>query len=146
MKDGETCYDRQMTLTQALVKITWPLKATAGCGGFPYWFRYVWGCREYILFNWFIQMKYSIAQIKIIKNYYFLQLNEVKHVVFILFLVIFVTYQIMCELFFAERYYWIFGSELFCLPIENRYLYIFCAFLSSDGSYDKQNLTFVAIW
>ena len=42
----------------------WPLNTTADCGGFPYWFSVTywlaeWHCSmEYLVFNWFVQMKY----------------------------------------------------------------------------------------
>ena len=42
-------------------------------------------------------MKYLLVQIKIIITFF--QFNEVINGIFILFLVIFGTYQIMCELF-----------------------------------------------
>ena len=43
-------------------------------------------------------------------HHYFLQLNEVINGIFILFLVILGTYQIIYEIFIA-LYYWILGSE-----------------------------------
>ena len=42
-------------------------------------------------------MKQSLAEIK--NNNYFLQFNEVRNGIFILFLLIFDTYQILCEIF-----------------------------------------------
>ena len=49
----------------------WPLNTTADCGGFPYRFSVTywlaeWRCSmESLVLNWFIQMKYLLAQIKI---------------------------------------------------------------------------------
>ena len=53
----------------------WPLNTAADFGGFPYWFSVMywlaeWCCREYSFLNSFIQMKYILAQIKIIINSY----------------------------------------------------------------------------
>ena len=50
----------------------WILNTTADCGWFPYWFSVTywlaeWRCSmECLVLNWFIQMKYLLAQIKII--------------------------------------------------------------------------------
>ena len=52
---------------------------------------------EYLVLNWFIQMKYLLAQIKII--IISCSLTKVINGIFILFLVIFGTYQIICQLF-----------------------------------------------
>ena len=48
-----------------------PLNTTADFGGFPYWFSVTywlaeWRWKEYLIFNSFIQMKYLLAEIKII--------------------------------------------------------------------------------
>ena len=52
---------------------------------------------EYLVLNLFIQMKYFISSNK--NHHYFLQFNEVINGIFVLFLVNFGTYQIICELF-----------------------------------------------
>ena len=50
----------------------WPLNTTADCGGFPYWFSVTYWLAEWrcsmasLVLNWFIQMEYLLAQIKII--------------------------------------------------------------------------------
>ena len=88
-------------------------------------------------------MKYFISSNK--NHHYFLQFNEVINGIFILFLVIFGTYQIICELFLLRSTI----ESVVVIPLSygkplSLKIY-FVHFLSSEGPCDKQNLTFVVI-
>ena len=87
-------------------------------------------------------MKYLLAQIK--KSSLIPTVSWIINGIFILFLVIFGSYQNnMQAIFMCSTTE---SSVMSCsFSYGKPYLNIFCAFLSSQGSCDKQNLTFVVI-
>ena len=80
------------------------------------------------------------------KNHHqFLQFNEVLNGISILFLVIFGTYQIICELFLLCSTFESLVVSCLILGIESRCLNIFCASFVMERPCDKQNITFMVI-
>ena len=103
--------------------------------------RWIRCSMEYLVFELIDSNEIFIRSNK--NHHCLLQLNVVMNDIFILFLVIFGTYQIICELFLLRST--IETSTVSCSTLlwKAVILIYFVHFLASEGPCDKQTLTFV---